>query len=210
MSHIPDILTSLAPYHIFAYGTLLGSQLYQSFILTKLNFRTLPAPHFNALNKKVFPIYFQLQTGLVVLTALTHPPLSLFSVWQRGWSESVPLSFALGMAVLNLRVWGPETERVRVERGRQGVCGSSTPHLYLVTHLGKGGGMSIYTDFTNSHVIRKETRDGRKYDDTEHQSEKMKKVNREFKRAHAMVIHLNAIAMLATVWYGVSLAGRIT
>ncbi|KAI9766482.1 MAG: hypothetical protein M1835_007178 [Candelina submexicana] len=174
MSHIPNVLTSLAPYHIFAYGTLLGSQLYQSFILTKLNFRTLPAPHFNALNKKVFPIYFQLQTGLVVLTALTHPPLSLMSLWQRGWSESVPLSFALGMAVLNLRVWGPETERVRVERGRQ------------------------------------ETRDGRKHNDTEHQSEKMKKVNREFKRAHAMVIHLNAIAMLATVWYGVSLAGRIT
>lgn len=33
--------------------------------------------------------------------------------------------------------------------------------------------------------------------------------NKSFSKAHAMCIHLNAIAMVATVWYGMRLGGRL-
>lgn len=40
-------------------------------------------------------------------------------------------------------------------------------------------------------------------------SEDMKRVKEDFSRAHAMAIHLNAISIVVTVWYGFSLASRI-
>ena len=36
------------------------------------------------------------------------------------------------------------------------------------------------------------------------------KADRDFSRNHAMAIHLNALAMVGTVWYGFALASRIT
>lgn len=38
---------------------------------------------------------------------------------------------------------------------------------------------------------------------------KVQRANRNFARNHAMSIHLNAIALVATVWYGVSLSSRL-
>ena len=53
-----------------------------------------------------------------------------------------------------------------------------------------------------------ETRDGRKYNDPK-VSEEMKVKNKAFSRAHAMSIHLNLLAMGATIWYGFRLASRM-
>ena len=39
--------------------------------------------------------------------------------------------------------------------------------------------------------------------------EALKKIKRDFSRNHAMAIHLNAIGMMATVWYGVGLASKL-
>lgn len=39
---------------------------------------------------------------------------------------------------------------------------------------------------------------------------KVQRANRDFARNHAMSIHLNAIALVATVWYGVSLSSRLS
>ena len=58
-------------------------------------------------------------------------------------------------------------------------------------------------------MILTETKDGKKYNDLEDMSEDMKRINKKFSRTHAMAIHLNAISMVATVWYGFSLATRI-
>ena len=55
-----------------------------------------------------------------------------------------------------------------------------------------------------------ETRDGRSNKDASGVSEEMKLAKRNFSRNHAMAIHLNAIAMIATVWYGFSFGSRIT
>lgn len=53
-----------------------------------------------------------------------------------------------------------------------------------------------------------ETRDGSKYDVAEGVSEEMKIKNRTFSKNHAMSIHLNLLAIGATMWYGVGLASR--
>lgn len=51
--------------------------------------------------------------------------------------------------------------------------------------------------------------DGNQNQEQESVSEEMRLMRRSFSRNHAMAIHLNAIAMIATVWYGFSLASRI-
>lgn len=38
---------------------------------------------------------------------------------------------------------------------------------------------------------------------------KLRRANRMFAKNHAMSIHLNAIALTATVWYGFSLASNL-
>lgn len=148
MSSVFSLVFSLAPYHLLSYGTLLGTELYQvrtlqwqthsshrtssssfrdptnastsqSFIMTKICFQALPMPQFTTLQKRVFPIYFKLQTGLSVLVAITHPPMSLRSM-SKSRQDYVPLAVALGVSMLNLVVYGPRTQRVMVERTHQG------------------------------------------------------------------------------------------
>lgn len=146
-------------------------ELYQTFVMTKVCYHALPMSAFTQLQKRAFPVYFQAQTILIVLTAATHPPHSLVSLVLR-WYEAVPLGLTTAMAVLNLFIFGPRTSKAMMDR------------------------------------VHQETRDGRKYNDEE-QSDEMKLVNRRFSKAHAMSIHFNLIAVLATVWYGVSLGSKL-
>ena len=87
--------------------------------MTKVCFQALPMPQFTTLQKRVFPIYFRLQVGLVALTAATHPPMSLISLVDC-WQDYVPLAVALGVSTLNVLVYGPKTQEVMVERIHQG------------------------------------------------------------------------------------------
>ncbi|OJD28818.1 uncharacterized protein BKCO1_11000012 [Diplodia corticola] len=57
--------------------------------------------------------------------------------------------------------------------------------------------------------IHQETRDGRKRDDGGSAGGGMRERKRAFSRNHAMSIHLNLLSMVATVGYGVALAGRL-
>jgi hypothetical protein len=54
-----------------------------------------------------------------------------------------------------------------------------------------------------------ETRDGTKSNDAAI-SDEMRAKNRAFSKAHAMSIHLNLLAIMATLWYGVRLASRMS
>jgi hypothetical protein len=63
---------------------------------------------FLALQKRVFPVYFASQVGLVVLTAATYPPYSIFSLVNDLWSAG-PLLVVLGTGGLNWVVYGPRT-----------------------------------------------------------------------------------------------------
>lgn len=53
-----------------------------------------------------------------------------------------------------------------------------------------------------------ETKDGKKFNDPE-LSDEMKVKNKAFSHNHAMSIHLNLLAVGATLWYGLRLASKI-
>jgi hypothetical protein len=57
--------------------------------------------------------------------------------------------------------------------------------------------------------IKLETRDGRRYGDTV-KSDEMKDVMRRFFKVHVMSIHINIIAIFATIWYGFVLTSKLS
>ncbi|KAJ5947956.1 hypothetical protein N7466_000971 [Penicillium verhagenii] len=165
MDAILQTVGNLLPYHLLSYGALLGTELYQSFVNTRLCYRHLPTREFLLFNKHVFPTYFTCQIGLAALTAATRPPYSVLSLATDLWSAA-PLVIVVAMGSLNYYAFGPRTFRASWLR-------------------------SIVQD-TEKRGPRME--------------EKLQNANRGFSRNHAMSIHLNAIALVATVWYGFSLS----
>jgi hypothetical protein len=118
-SLLGHVVAILPPAHLLAYSTLLGTELYQSFIMTKVSYQALPRSAFTTLQRRVFPIYFQSQSILLLIVAATFPPhgpLSLFG--QRG--DWIALTMAGLPAALNLLVFGPRTKDLMTERVHQG------------------------------------------------------------------------------------------
>ena len=86
--------------------------------MTKVCYRALPPSAFTTLQARVFPVYFRIQSGLVLLTALTIPPYGPASlVFATG--DAVVLGCAGALAGLNLVIYGPRTQRAMVERQQQ-------------------------------------------------------------------------------------------
>lgn len=112
------IAAAMAPLHLLAYSTLLGAELYQSFVITKLAFQSLPRSAFTSLQKRVFPVYFRGQNLLLAAVALTLPPSGPVSLFNMGYS--VTFAIAGGTALLNLLVYGPRTQQLMIERIHQG------------------------------------------------------------------------------------------
>ncbi|KAL4866019.1 hypothetical protein BDV12DRAFT_199568 [Aspergillus spectabilis] len=173
--------TNPLPYHLLSYGTLLGTEIYQSFILTKVAFQSLPSREFLLLQKRLFPVYFRTQVGLAFLTAVTRPrppslPVSSISqTWgQTAWGVA-PLVIVSVAGLLNWLVYGPGSSRTGAVR-------------YLL-----------------QEAKRNPDKGDKPVDE-----ETMKKANREFSRYHAMSIHSNLVALLATVWYIFDLAGDLS
>lgn len=128
MPTVSIVAAILAPLHLLAYSTLLGTELYQSFVMTKIAFQSLPRSAFTSLQKSVFPVYFRGQTlllGLVVLTLPPSGPISLFS----NKTNLITFVVAGATALLNLLVYGPKSKKIMIQRLHQGVlalkCSSS-------------------------------------------------------------------------------------
>ncbi|KAL8806827.1 MAG: hypothetical protein Q9182_001087 [Xanthomendoza sp. 2 TL-2023] len=186
---MPDFstLTTLAPYHIITYGTLLGSSIFQSFIAGPVAFSSLPRAQFATLQATIFPIYFSLQSALPILLALTYPGRSSstgikpaakssvggFFAEENQWTTLLPIATCFAATVLNL-VWaGPKTNEIMRLRKHQ------------------------------------ETRDGKKAYDPPPHSQKMQQMNKAFSRMHGISASLNLVALAGTVVYGVVLAERL-
>jgi hypothetical protein len=58
-------------------------------------------------------------------------------------------------------------------------------------------------------MIGSETKDGKKCFDPPPHSKEMQQLNKAFGRMHGASSLLNMAALLATMWYGVTLAGRL-
>jgi hypothetical protein len=110
-----------APVHLLCFSTLLGTELYQSFVVTKVCFTALARAPFVRLQKQLFPVYFRIQTLLLALTALSFPPLGPVSLaHHRG--DCLPLLVGGFAALLNLVLFGPRTRQAMLDRHEQGVC----------------------------------------------------------------------------------------
>ena len=113
----------LAAPHLLVYSALLGTQLYQTFVMTKVSYQALPRSAFTTLQKRAFPIYFQSQSLLLLIVAFTVPPRGPSALLQSKW-EWISFACAGTTAGLNLLVYGPKTKDLMVERIHQGKCAS--------------------------------------------------------------------------------------
>ncbi|KAJ5601384.1 hypothetical protein N7510_010918 [Penicillium lagena] len=172
-------MTDPRPYHILSYGTLLGTQFYQSFVSGTVAFRALPRPQFASFQAAIFPIYFSMQTALPVVVALTASRggqavgLSGLTAPEHRFSTLLPMATVAVTGLINLFVLRPMTINVMRERKAQ------------------------------------ETRDGkRSYDPAPH-SKEMIALNKKFGRVHGMSSLINLVSLIATVWYGAVLSKRL-
>lgn len=125
LDNINSLFTSFSnilPYHLLSLSTLIGSQLYQSFIVTKIAYDALPRTAFTSLQKKLFPVYFGTQAVLLLATLATAPPRGLFSITQKKGTW-IPLLLAVVPTGLNYFVFGPRTRQLMIDRIHQGKPG---------------------------------------------------------------------------------------
>lgn len=116
---VQTVVASLAPFHLLSFSTLLGSQLYQTFIVTKVAFKNLPRNPYVNFQKHIFPIYFHGQALLLFLSAVTFPPYGPVSLVQQK-SDWIPFTISGVVSVLNLLVFGPRTKKLMLDRVDQG------------------------------------------------------------------------------------------
>ncbi|KAE8451290.1 hypothetical protein EG329_004455 [Mollisiaceae sp. DMI_Dod_QoI] len=202
---MPDlsIFKSPAPYHIFTYGTLLGTEFFQTFVGGIISFQVLPRPQFSQLQQKLFPVYFGLQTALPAVLALTYPgsrtalgPVSglrgAFAEVNR-WTVLAPLATMFVTSAVNGLYFGPETTRIMRKRKVQGNKESLNVAIARLLML-----------------CAAETRDGKKYYDPAPQSTEMQDLNKAFSIMHGVSSLVNLVGYVATIWYGFTLAERIS
>ncbi|KAI2783020.1 hypothetical protein F4815DRAFT_461606 [Daldinia loculata] len=180
MSHI---LLTLAPYQVLTYGTLLGTQVFHTFINSILSFKVLERPQFAILQRAVFPAYFGIQTAAPVLLALTYPgsknPLgvasSLAGVFHPSnrWGVLAPLGTILVTGLVNLVYLLPETNKITALRREQ------------------------------------EKKDGKASYEKGSHSEEMTALNKKFGQLHGISSLANLITVIATVAYGINLSSRL-
>lgn len=111
--------TVLPPLHLLSFSALLGMEIYQTFVMTKIAFQALPRTAFTQLQGRIFPVYFACQSTLLCATALTVPPWGLFSIVEKK-SAWIPLLFAGITAGLNIIEFGPKSKNLMVARVHQG------------------------------------------------------------------------------------------
>jgi len=178
-------------YHVLAYGTLLGSTIFQTFIGGPVAFKALPRPSFSQLQTAIFPIFFTMQSALPVALALTWPGVKLAETALGGvavrkgaglsglmqrenlWDALIPVAVMFGTSVLNLAVFGPATTKVMKERKHQ------------------------------------ETRDGKRYYEAGPKSPEMQKLNTRFATLHGISSLSNVLGLVAMIYYGFTLAEQI-
>ncbi|KAH7134065.1 hypothetical protein EDB81DRAFT_90345 [Dactylonectria macrodidyma] len=128
LAALQSIFANLAPFHLLSFSALFGSQLYQTFVVTKVAFTTLPRPAYIKFQKTIFPVYFHGQSLLLLLTAATVPPLGPLSlVQQKG--DWIPFAVSGAAAGLNFVVYGPRTRQLMLDRAQQGTVDAKVTGL---------------------------------------------------------------------------------
>lgn len=116
---LQSVFANLAPFHLLSFSALFGSQLYQTFVVTKVAFNTLPRPAYTKFQKTIFPVYFHGQSLLLILTAVTFPPHGPLSLIQQK-SDWIPFAVSGVASALNFFIYGPRTRQLMLDRAQQG------------------------------------------------------------------------------------------
>ncbi|KAK8143965.1 hypothetical protein G3M48_006509 [Beauveria asiatica] len=177
-----SIITSPAPYHILAYGTLLGTSFFHTFVNSPILFKNVERPVFSAIQSKEFPIYFSLQTALPAILGLTFPgstllatPNGLYTLFHESnrWGSLVPIAIMFVSGALNLAVLLPASKEVMKQRQGQ------------------------------------VKRDGKQWYEEGPHSDEMKALSKRFGILHGISSLLNLAVFIGSVTYGFTLAARI-
>ncbi|PHH80203.1 hypothetical protein CDD82_1916 [Ophiocordyceps australis] len=177
-----SIFCSVAPYHIISYGALLGTTFFHSFINGPTMFKAVDRPSFSAIQQRIFPIYFGMQTALPIVLALTFPgnPLTGVSSGIAGLLDAsskldslLPIAGMFVSGLANLAVLLPAT--VDVMKQRRGQV----------------------------------KRDGKDWWSEGPHSEEMRALNKKFGMLHGISSLLNLGTFAAAVAYGFTLGARI-
>ncbi|KAI8721124.1 DUF4149 domain-containing protein [Fusarium sp. LHS14.1] len=181
-STVSAVVFSPAPYHIITYGTLLGTSFFHTFINGIVMIRTVDRPSFSAIQQKLFPIYFGLQTILPGILALTFPGNSLIGLSNgpRGlvtefarWHSLLPIGIMALTGAVNLTIFLPlTTETMKQRRGQV-------------------------------------KRDGKEWFAPGPHSDEMKALNKRFGILHGISSLINLTTFIAAVAYGFTLGGRV-
>lgn len=92
--------------------------------------RTVDRPAFSAIQQKLFPIYFGMQTALPIVMALTYPGNSLIglSSGYKGllsefarWHSLVPIATMFLTGIINYTILLPWTTKIMKARRGQGM-----------------------------------------------------------------------------------------
>ncbi|EMR68365.1 hypothetical protein MGN70_010983 [Eutypa lata] len=183
-----SLLFSPAPYHIISYGTLLGTQVFHTFINSVSSFRVLERPQFAILQRAVFPWYFGIQTVAPVVLALTYPGIG---------GRSVLAALEAGASVYDRSVAGVLQQPGAVLAPLAVAC---------VTGLAN---WAYFLPETNKLTARRrvqETKDGKRSYDAPPHSEEMAALNKRFGQLHGLSSLLNVVTLVATVAYGFHLS----
>lgn len=102
--------TSASTIHVLSYGTLLGTTLFQTFIVGPVQFTTIPRQQFGNIQAKLTPIYF----GIQVVTAAA----CYFTVSDTTgtYNELLALGVTALGSLINLLLVGPKTTSIMQRR----------------------------------------------------------------------------------------------
>ncbi|KAJ5492598.1 hypothetical protein N7539_001344 [Penicillium diatomitis] len=196
-------MTDPRPYHVLSYGTLLGTQVFQtsqSFVGGIVAFRALPRPQFATLQTAIFPVYFSMQTALPIVVALTASrqgqALGLPGLLapENRMNTLLPMATVAITGLINMFVLRPLTVKTMRERKHQGkLLSPLSPDLRSFSYK----------------ILAPETRDGKKSYDAPPHSKEMMALNKKFGRIHGLSSMVNMVSFIATVWYGAILSKRL-
>lgn len=197
-------------YHILTYGTLLGSNIQNTFLQGPIAYKCLPRAQFSTLQQNIFPPFFAFQSVLPLVLAFTWPgsartslrgPVAATDAGWRGllvdrnfWTALVPIAAMFGSSFLNLTLLGPATTTVMKKRKHQG--------MLLTLRILQGECLRLMNDSL-------ETRDGKRYYDPGPKSAEMEKLNSSFMWLHSASSLANLVGLGAMVYYGIVLAEKI-
>lgn len=116
----------------------------QTFVSSRVAFRTLPRPEFAALQSATLPFFFSIEAAVPVILALTwskhgqaSSPIELLTPGNRS-KTLAPLATVTVAGLVNLFILRPLTLKVMGERKNQGI--HSFYILGIVTYLGRTPG----------------------------------------------------------------------